>query len=227
MLDNSDAKVVVVEDDEQLAKIDEVRDRLPTLEHDRDHGGRSRGRDLLRQLAARGDGRDEASGEARYEGVSGDGRLHLHLHVGDDRTAQGLRDQPRQLPGDARHDGQGDRARARGDRLPVPPPRALVRAADPARQLRHRRRHRLLGARPAEDRPEPPEVHPHYFPSVPRIFEKIYTTATERDRQAGRHRERIFWWAIGVGSKVREMERPAASPASCCSASTRSPTSRC
>src|SRR6476660_1548855 len=33
VLENSDAKVVVVEDDEQLAKIREVRDRCPKLEH--------------------------------------------------------------------------------------------------------------------------------------------------------------------------------------------------
>src|SRR5689334_10762463 len=33
VLENSDAKVVVVEDDEQLAKIREVRDQLPKLEH--------------------------------------------------------------------------------------------------------------------------------------------------------------------------------------------------
>ena len=33
VLENSDAKAVIVEDDEQLAKIDEIRDRVPKLEH--------------------------------------------------------------------------------------------------------------------------------------------------------------------------------------------------
>ena len=33
VLENSDAKVVVVEDDEQMEKIRAVRDRLPLLEH--------------------------------------------------------------------------------------------------------------------------------------------------------------------------------------------------
>src|SRR5689334_21217973 len=33
VLENSDAKAVVVEDDEQLAKIDAIRDRVPKLEH--------------------------------------------------------------------------------------------------------------------------------------------------------------------------------------------------
>src|SRR6476659_2331917 len=33
VLENSDAKAVIVEDDEQLAKIDEIRDRTPKLVH--------------------------------------------------------------------------------------------------------------------------------------------------------------------------------------------------
>ena len=33
VLENSDAKAVIVEDAEQLAKIREVRDRCPKLEH--------------------------------------------------------------------------------------------------------------------------------------------------------------------------------------------------
>ena len=63
------------------------------------------------------------------------------------------------------------------------------------------------------------EVRPHYFPSVPRIFEKIYTTATAAVDKEGGLKKRIFWWAIGVGSKVREMERARqAARASCCRA---------
>src|SRR5919204_55101 len=33
VLENSDAKAVIVEDDDQLAKIDAIRDRVPKLEH--------------------------------------------------------------------------------------------------------------------------------------------------------------------------------------------------
>jgi long-chain acyl-CoA synthetase len=56
------------------------------------------------------------------------------------------------------------------------------------------------------------EVKPHYFPSVPRIFEKIYTAATGKAEQAGGIQKRIFWWAIGVGKKVREVERQGREP---------------
>jgi long-chain acyl-CoA synthetase len=56
------------------------------------------------------------------------------------------------------------------------------------------------------------EVKPHYFPSVPRIFEKIYTAATGKAEKAGGIQKRIFWWAIGVGKKVREIERQGRQP---------------
>jgi long-chain acyl-CoA synthetase len=56
------------------------------------------------------------------------------------------------------------------------------------------------------------EVKPHYFPSVPRIFEKIYTAATAKAEKSGGIQKRIFWWAIGVGTKVREVERQGRQP---------------
>ena len=63
MLENSDAKVVVVEDDEQLEKIRAVRDRLPLLEHVVRMTGASEDAISLDDLAARGAGRDAAEWE--------------------------------------------------------------------------------------------------------------------------------------------------------------------
>ncbi len=51
------------------------------------------------------------------------------------------------------------------------------------------------------------EVKPEYFPSVPRIFEKIYTAATSEVEKSGGLKKLVFNWAIGVGKKVRERER--------------------
>ena len=51
------------------------------------------------------------------------------------------------------------------------------------------------------------EVKPTYFPSVPRIFEKIYTAATANVEKEGGIKKVIFNWAVGVGKKVRERER--------------------
>src|SRR5205085_9840074 len=51
------------------------------------------------------------------------------------------------------------------------------------------------------------EIAPTILPSVPRIFEKIYTAATSRVEAAGGVKAKMFWWAVGVGRKVRERER--------------------
>jgi long-chain acyl-CoA synthetase len=56
------------------------------------------------------------------------------------------------------------------------------------------------------------EVRPHYFPSVPRIFEKIYTAANSKAEQAGGVQRAIFNWAVGVGRRVRELERQGKRP---------------
>ncbi len=47
---------------------------------------------------------------------------------------------------------------------------------------------------------------------MPRIFEKIYTAATSAADKEGGLKKRIFWWAIGVGGKVRELERRGEKP---------------
>src|SRR5882672_7323003 len=60
VLDNSDAKVVVVEDDEQLEKIRAVRDELPLLEHVVRMTGASADAISREELAVRGAGRDVA-----------------------------------------------------------------------------------------------------------------------------------------------------------------------
>ena len=51
------------------------------------------------------------------------------------------------------------------------------------------------------------EVKPTYFPSVPRIFEKIYTAATSNAEKEGGLKKLVFNWAIRVGEKVRRRER--------------------
>jgi len=48
---------------------------------------------------------------------------------------------------------------------------------------------------------------PTYLPSVPRIFEKIYTAATAKVQEAGGAKLKLFNWAFGVGRRVRERER--------------------
>src|SRR5262245_10667981 len=70
VLENSDAKIVVVEDEEQMEKIRRVRDELPLLEQVIRMTGSSEDAISLDDLAARGAGRDAAEWESRWQSVS-------------------------------------------------------------------------------------------------------------------------------------------------------------
>src|SRR3954447_4118861 len=72
VLENSDARAVVVEDAEQLAKVRAVRDRCPKLEHVIRMTGESGDAISLAKLAQRGAGGDVASWEERYRSVTPD-----------------------------------------------------------------------------------------------------------------------------------------------------------
>src|SRR5262249_21791363 len=72
VLENSDARAVVVEDDEQLAKVEEVRSQLPKLEfviRMTGSGGETITMDELRERGAK---REESEWEARWSSVTGD-----------------------------------------------------------------------------------------------------------------------------------------------------------
>jgi long-chain acyl-CoA synthetase len=56
------------------------------------------------------------------------------------------------------------------------------------------------------------EARPTYFPSVPRVWEKIYTAATTGVADAPRLKRAMFGWALGVGRQVRERERAGSAP---------------
>ena len=113
VLENSDAVAVIVEDDEQLEKIRRIRDDCPRLEHVIRMTGKSARHDLAgRALRARRLGHRGRLGGALL--VRHPGRhLHVHLHLGHDRAAEGLRALARQLPLDARHGALGQRPRRR------------------------------------------------------------------------------------------------------------------
>src|ERR1700710_357226 len=51
------------------------------------------------------------------------------------------------------------------------------------------------------------ELKPTYFPSVPRIFEKIFTAANSGMEKQGGAKKAIFDWSIRVGKRMRETER--------------------
>src|SRR5215212_10147503 len=70
VLENSDAKVVVVEDAEQLEKVRQVRDRLPKLEHVVLMTGSAEDATSMEALATRGADGDATAWKALYEAVT-------------------------------------------------------------------------------------------------------------------------------------------------------------
>ncbi len=135
------------------------------------------------------------------------GSVHVHLHVRHHRAAQGLRAHPRQLPRDHRHGRRGS-ARSPSDEvtylyLPLAHSYALLvqlAAFDLGSTLAY------FGGDTKQIMPELMEVKPTYLPSVPRVFEKIYTRRPGRDRGAvARGAESARSEAISLGVKVRDM----------------------
>ncbi len=70
VLENSDAKAVIVEDDEQLEKIRQVRDRCPKLEHVIRMTGSSDDAISIDELIERGAGRADSEWEERWRSVT-------------------------------------------------------------------------------------------------------------------------------------------------------------
>src|SRR5512133_2844313 len=72
VIENSDAKAVVVEDSEQLAKIDEIRDRVPKLEQVIRMEGSGGGAISMDELIEAGKGHSDSEWEQRWQSVTPD-----------------------------------------------------------------------------------------------------------------------------------------------------------
>jgi long-chain acyl-CoA synthetase len=212
VLVDSDAKVVVVEDEEQMEKIRAIRDQCPQLEHVVRMTGQSEDAIAMDDLAARGSELDEADWEQRWRSVTpedvctfiytsgttgppkgcvishGNYRAMLNMinevHVIEDEELTYLF-------------------------LPLAHSFAVLvqfGSFDLGTTIAYWQRDPLKIAADLI------EVRPTYFPSVPRIFEKIYTAATARIDEAGGLQKAVFNWAIGVGKRVRKLERQGREP---------------
>jgi long-chain acyl-CoA synthetase len=212
VLENSDAKVVVVEDDEQMAKIREIRDRLPLLEHVVRMTGSSEDAISLDDLAARGAAREVSEWEARWQSVTKEDICTFIYTSGTTGPPKGciishgnyraMLDMVNQTsviePGDVTY-----------LYLPLAHSFALLiqfGSYDLGTTIAYWERD------PQKILPNLGELKPTYFPSVPRIFEKIYTAATSGMEKAGGIKKAIFDWSIKVGGKVRATERSGRKP---------------
>ncbi len=207
VLDNSDAKVVVVEDDEQLEKVRKVRAQLPQLEQVVMMTGSSEDSLSIEDLAAKGSGGDQARWESLYSAVTPADICTFIYTSGTTGPPKGC------VISHGNYRAMLDMVNAtsviEGEDvtylyLPLAHSFALLiqlGSFDLGATIAYWERD------PLKILPNLAELKPTYFPSVPRIFEKIYTAATSGMEKEGGLKKAIFDWAIRVGMKVREAER--------------------
>jgi len=212
VLENSDAGVVVVENAEQLAKVAKVRDRLPKLEHVIIMEGEAEGAISMDELSARGAGRDAADWERRWSSITEDDVCTFIYTSGTTGPPKGC------VITHGNYHAMGEMIKERsviesGDvtylYLPLAHSFALLiqlGSFDLGATLAYWERD------PLKIVPNLSEVKPTYFPSVPRVFEKVYTTATSAMEKEGGLKKRIFDWSIETGKKMREVERSGGQP---------------
>jgi long-chain acyl-CoA synthetase len=201
--DHSESKAIFVEDAEQLAKVQECRDRLPHLEHVVIFDGDAPGEDVLSLGDLRERGRDgEASAlDERIASVTPEDYAVFIYTSGTTGPPKGVmltHDNYRQVVNMTLHQGVFD-----GDDLvylflPLAHAFALLvlfASIDIGTPTAYWEKD------PQKIVPNLMEVKPTYFPSVPRIFEKIYTLATSAADDPEKLKQ-----AVQVGLQVRQMQ---------------------
>ncbi len=211
VLENSDAKVVVVEDDEQLEKIRQVRDRLPMLEQVIRMTGSSNDAISSEDLAGRGSG-DAAAWERRWSSVTKADVCTFIYTSGTTGPPKGCvitHGNYRAMLDMINQTSVVEQEDVSYLYLPLAHSFALLvqfGSFDLGATLAYWERD------PLKILPNLAELKPTYFPSVPRIFEKIYTLATSAVDKEGGLKKAIFNWAIKVGGRMREAEREGRQP---------------
>ena len=204
VLENSDAKVVVVEDADQLAKVKEVRDRLPLLEHVIIMEGEGEGAIPMAEIESRGEGGDASAWKQRYSSVTPEDTCTFIYTSGTTGPPKGCvisHGNYRAMLDMTQEASVVDPEDITYLFLPLAHSFALLiqlGSFDIGATLCYWERD------PLKIIENLAEVRPHYFPSVPRIFEKVYSTATGAMDKEGGIKKRIFWWSIGVGSRYQQ-----------------------
>jgi long-chain acyl-CoA synthetase len=212
VLTDADAKVVVVEDEEQMEKIRKVRGDCPKLEHVIRMTGSSEDAISMPDLEARGAERDESEWEQRWRSVTPDDICTFIYTSGTTGPPKGCvisHGNYRAMLDMVNEVSVIEEEELTYLFLPLAHSFAVLiqfGSFDLGATLAYWERDPLKIAANLQ------EVRPTYFPSVPRIFEKIYTAATAKAESAGGLTKLIFDWAVRVGKKVRALERQGRQP---------------
>ncbi|MDQ3758655.1 MAG: long-chain fatty acid--CoA ligase [Actinomycetota bacterium] len=208
VLENSDARAVIVEDEERLEKIRAVRASCPQLEHVIRMTGKGGGAISSDELVERGANLTEADWTERYESVEPEDICTFIYTSGTTGPPKGCvishGNYRAMLDMVVEKNVLGDEDELTYLFLPLAHSFALLIQLgnfELGSSIAYWERD------PLRIVPNLSEVKPTYFPSVPRIFEKIYTAATAAIEKEGGAKKRIFDWAIGVGKRYRGAER--------------------
>ncbi len=208
VLEHSGAKAIFCENEEQLAKLREIRSQLPALRHVLVFEGKADDALSLEDL------RDRATETSQEELAERTGAV-LPADLATIVYTSGTTGPPKGcMLTHANLCSVVEMVRARLEVVPggdvtyifLPLAHVLARIVqifniDAGAELVYWRRDpKLIVADVAEARPT-------HLPSVPRIFEKIHTTATARVEASGGAKLRLFHWAFGVGRRARAKVR--------------------
>jgi long-chain acyl-CoA synthetase len=215
VLRHSEARAVFCEDADQLAKIGEIREHCPALEHVIAFTDAGTGSISLRELIERGAEVPEEQVDRRVAAVDPDEMASLVYTSGTTGPPKACILTHRNFI-EATHELE---QRLDLGRLNAPIEIFLflplahvfaritqVYALDLGGTLIYWQRDpKLLLDDIREGRPT-------MFASVPRVWEKIYTAATSGIADQPRFKRAVFNWSLGIGQRVRELERAGAAP---------------
>jgi long-chain acyl-CoA synthetase len=213
VLEHSGATAIFCEDDEQLAKLREIRPQLPALRHVIAFVGAPEEAHSLEALRDLGDNVSDERLEERLAAIAEDDVATIVYTSGTTGPPKGCMLTHANVNSVIEVVGQVLETSATEDVVYVflPLAHALTRNVQFFGIAK--------GMELAYWRGDPKLIvedvaiaQPTHLPSVPRIFEKIYTAATARVEQSGGAKLRLFRWAFGVGRAVREREREGRRP---------------
>jgi long-chain acyl-CoA synthetase len=213
LLEHSDSAIVIVENEDQLRKIESVRDKLPGLRHVVIFDGPSvapRGVLGWDEFLAKGDRIPDRHYEDRGKAIGPDDLASIVYTSGTTGLPKGTM---------LTHHNLLFTCESARQCLPVGPETCtlffLPLAHVFARLIAYMgmiAAYQIAFAESIATVPENlKEVRPHFIASVPRIYEKFYDKVISGVESSGGVKRKLFNWAVGVGmqaSKLRQQKRP-------------------
>jgi long-chain acyl-CoA synthetase len=203
ILDHADAVGVLVENDEQRAKIDAERDNLPKLNHVIDFDG-------LDELRGRGRDFAQTNPDALEQARSAVGEKDLFTYI----YTSGTTGPPKACM--ITHRNYYSMVGAVDDVPRFIGPDDLILLYLPLAHNFGRCLHLLAGyvgcsiafcPDPARVGDFAAQVKPTVLPSVPRVFEKVHTAVQASFDEATGVKRKLIDWALRVGKRVSELEQ--------------------